>query len=47
MLCWCGGLLISAYGVYSHQLWMMWLGSGVIGGIGLGFGLYFTGFYTH
>jgi MFS family permease len=38
MFCWCGGLLISAYGVYSHQLWMMWLGSGVIGGIGLGLG---------
>ncbi|MFZ3086644.1 MAG: OFA family MFS transporter, partial [Methylotenera sp.] len=37
-LCWCGGLLISAYGVYSHQLWMMWLGSGFIGGIGLGLG---------
>ena len=38
MLCWCGGLLISAYGVYTHQLWMMWLGSGVLGGIGLGLG---------
>ena len=37
-LCWCGGLLISALGVYTHQLWMMWLGSGVIGGIGLGLG---------
>ncbi len=37
-LCWCGGLLISAYGVYAHQLWMLWLGSGVIGGIGLGLG---------
>jgi MFS family permease len=37
-LCWCGGLMISAYGVYAHQLWMMWLGSGVIGGIGLGLG---------
>lgn len=37
-LCWCGGLLISAYGVYEHQLWLMWLGSGVIGGIGLGLG---------
>src|SRR4051812_7543575 len=24
-LCWCGGLVISAVGVYSHQLWMMWL----------------------
>ena len=37
-LCWCGGLLISAVGVYIHQLWLMWLGSGVIGGIGLGLG---------
>jgi MFS family permease len=37
-LCWCGGLLISALGVITHQLWMMWLGSGVIGGIGLGLG---------
>jgi len=37
-LCWCGGLVISATGVYFHQLWLMWLGSGVIGGIGLGLG---------
>jgi len=37
-VCWCGGLLISAYGVYTHQLWLMWLGSGVLGGIGLGLG---------
>jgi MFS family permease len=37
-LCWCGGLLISAVGVVTHQLWMMWLGSGVIGGVGLGLG---------
>ena len=37
-LCWCGGLLVSAVGVYTHQLWLMWLGSGVIGGIGLGLG---------
>ncbi len=37
-LCWCGGLLISAAGVYLHQIWMLWLGSGVIGGIGLGLG---------
>jgi hypothetical protein len=35
-LCWCGGLLISAIGVHEHQLWMLWGGSGVIGGIGLG-----------
>ncbi len=37
-LCWCGGLVISAAGVYLHQMWMLWLGSGVIGGIGLGLG---------
>jgi MFS family permease len=37
-VCWCGGLLISALGVYQHQIWLMWLGSGVIGGIGLGLG---------
>jgi MFS family permease len=37
-LCWCGGLLIAAIGVYLHQLWLMWLGAGVIGGIGLGLG---------
>src|SRR5690606_23375686 len=24
--------------IYTHQLWLMWLGSGVIGGIGLGLG---------
>ena len=37
-VCWCGGLLISALGVYTHQIWLMLLGSGVIGGIGLGLG---------
>ncbi len=37
-VCWCGGMVISAYGVHTHQLWLMWLGSGVIGGIGLGLG---------
>ncbi|OIR01418.1 oxalate:formate antiporter [mine drainage metagenome] len=36
--CWSGGLVISALGVYMHQIWMLWLGSGVIGGIGLGLG---------
>jgi MFS family permease len=37
-LCWGGGLLIGAFGVYVHQLWIMWLGTGVIGGVGLGLG---------
>ncbi|MFL6798047.1 MAG: OFA family MFS transporter [Xanthobacteraceae bacterium] len=34
----CGGLVLGALGVYVHQLWLMWLGAGVIGGIGLGLG---------
>jgi MFS family permease len=37
-VCWCGGMLIAALGVYTHQFWLMLLGSGVIGGIGLGLG---------
>ena len=37
-VCWCGGMVISALGVHLHQFWMMILGSGVIGGIGLGLG---------
>lgn len=36
--CWCGGIMIAAIGVMTHQLWLMWLGAGVIGGIGLGLG---------
>jgi MFS family permease len=36
--CWGGGLLLGALGVYVHQLWLLWLGSGVIGGVGLGLG---------
>ncbi|MEB0272991.1 MFS transporter, partial [Pseudomonas sp. 5B4] len=35
-MCSCGGLEISAFGIYNHQICLMWLGSGVIGGIGLG-----------
>ncbi len=37
-LCWGGGFFISALGVYLHQIWLLWLGSGVIGGCGLGLG---------
>jgi MFS family permease len=36
--CWGGGFMLSAIGVSIHQIWLMWLGSGVIGGIGLGLG---------
>jgi MFS family permease len=37
-LCWAGGFMISALGVYVHQLWILWIGLGFIGGIGLGLG---------
>jgi MFS family permease len=36
--CWCGGIVVAAMGVMTHQLWLMWLGAGVIGGVGLGLG---------
>ena len=37
-LCWSGGFFLSAFGVYIHQLWLLWMGLGVVGGIGLGLG---------
>lgn len=37
-LCWSGGLVLGAIGIYTHQLWLLWLGSGVLGGVGLGLG---------
>ncbi|MCI0668412.1 MAG: OFA family MFS transporter, partial [Methylococcaceae bacterium] len=36
--CFGGGFWISALGVYLHQIWLMYLGYGVVGGIGLGLG---------
>ncbi len=36
--CWGGGFLLGAVGVIFHQLWLLWLGMGIIGGIGLGLG---------
>jgi MFS family permease len=36
--CWCGGMALGAVGVFIHQLWLLWLGAGLIGGIGLGLG---------
>jgi MFS family permease len=36
--CWGGGFLISALGVYLHEIRLLWLGSGVLGGCGLGLG---------
>ncbi|HZT87289.1 MAG TPA: OFA family MFS transporter [Stellaceae bacterium] len=37
-LCWAGGFLLSAIGVYLHTLWIIYIGYGVIGGFGLGIG---------
>jgi MFS family permease len=37
-LCWAGGLMLGAIAIYVHQLWLLWLGSGIIGGVGLGLG---------
>jgi MFS family permease len=36
--CWAGGLVLGAIAIYVHQLWLLWLGSGVVGGVGLGLG---------
>ncbi len=36
--CWGGGFLVGAAGVYLHQIWLLWIGLGVIGGCGLGLG---------
>ncbi len=36
--CFGGGFLIAALGVYLHQIWVIYLGYGVVGGIGLGLG---------
>jgi MFS family permease len=37
-LCWSGGFLLSAIGVYLHNIWTIYLGYGVLGGFGLGIG---------
>ncbi|MDQ6808799.1 MAG: OFA family MFS transporter [Verrucomicrobiota bacterium] len=37
-LCFSGGFLVAALGVSLHQLWLVYLGYGVLGGCGLGLG---------
>jgi MFS family permease len=37
-LCFGGGFLVSAVGIRLHQLWIIYLGYGVLGGCGLGIG---------
>ncbi len=36
--CWGGGFLVASLGVRLHQFWLVLLGYGIIGGIGLGLG---------
>jgi len=36
--CWGGGFLIGSIGIAYHQLWMVYLGYGMLGGCGLGLG---------
>ncbi len=36
--CFGGGFLVGAVGIYLHQLWILFLGYGVLGGCGLGIG---------
>ena len=36
--CWGGGFLVGGIGIALHQLWLVYLGYGVIGGCGLGLG---------
>lgn len=37
-LCFAGGFFLAALGVHLHQIWLVYLGHGVVGGIGLGLG---------
>ncbi|MEP7043147.1 MAG: OFA family MFS transporter [Dokdonella sp.] len=37
-LCWGGGLVIGGVGVMVHQLWLVYLGCGILGGVGQGLG---------
>lgn len=37
-LCWGGGFVIASLGISTHQLWLIYLGYGVLGGCGLGLG---------
>ncbi|GAB3850241.1 OFA family MFS transporter [Nesterenkonia populi] len=37
-VCWVSGFLVGSVGIFTQQLWLVGLGYGVIGGIGLGIG---------
>ncbi|MBL6935844.1 MAG: OFA family MFS transporter [Alphaproteobacteria bacterium] len=36
--CWGGGFIVGGVGILTHQLWLIYLGYGVLGGCGLGLG---------
>lgn len=38
MICFCSGLVLASVAVRTHQLWLLYAGYGLIGGIGLGLG---------
>ena len=35
---WGGGFIVGSFGILTHQLWLIYLGYGVLGGCGLGLG---------
>lgn len=37
-VCFSGGFIVAAFGIMFHNIWLVYLGHGVIGGIGLGLG---------
>ena len=37
-LCWGGGFFLGGTGILTHQLWLLYLGYGILGGCGLGLG---------
>ncbi len=37
-VCWGTGFVVGALGIHTHQLWLVYLGYGVLGGCGLGIG---------
>ncbi len=38
LICFCSGLIISSCAVRWHQLWLLYVGYGLVGGVGLGLG---------
>ncbi len=36
--CWGGGFVLGGLGILTHQLWLLYLGYGALGGVGLGLG---------